>query len=73
MNTFNKIDNESVIDYILRLSDLKKEDKNITWQFIADCVYNQYGLQRSESWVRRTVKDALGLTVGSDEDILENI
>lgn len=71
-NTFSKQDNEGVIDYILRLSDMKKDNKDITWQFIADCVHQEYGLSRSESWVRKTVKDALGLS-NNEEDLLEQI
>ena len=71
-NTFSIQDNEGVIDYILRLSDVKKDNKDITWQFIADCVHQEYGLSRSESWVRKTVKDALGLS-NNEEDLLEQI
>ena len=75
MNTmdFMKNEGESVLDYILRFADLKKSDKNITWQFIADCVEREFGLSRSESWVRKTVKDALGLSLGEEEDLLEKI
>ena len=70
---FNKLQGESIIDYILRLSDLKKDDKNITWQFIADKVEVEFGLSRSESWVRRQVKDALGLSVCEEEELLAKI
>lgn len=51
---------------------MKKDNKDITWQFIADCVHQEYGLSRSESWVRKTVKDALGLS-NNEEDLLEQI
>ena len=70
---FKKLEGESVIDFVLRLADLKKDDKNITWQFIADSVYLEYGLQRSESWARRTVKDAYGLSTSDNEELLDKL
>ena len=73
MGIFDKQENESVIDYIMRLSESKKEDKNITWQMIADGVYSQFGLDRTESWVRRTVKKELGLIPDEHEELLDCI
>ena len=72
MSIFNKIDGESVIDFIMRLADLKKTNKAITWQLIADCVNSEFGLSRSESWVRRTVKDELGLS-SMDDSIIQQV
>lgn len=69
---FNKVEGEGILEYILRLADEKQKDKSITWQLIADCVESQFGLVRSEGWVRRTVKDALGLN-SYEEDILDQI
>ena len=57
-----KIDGESVESYILRLADLKQTDKNITWQVIADNVYTQFGIQRSVSWVKKTVNQILAMS-----------
>ena len=62
---------ESLENFILRLADLKQNDKTITWQDIADNVYLNYGINRSESWVRKVVKDSMDLSNG--EEILESL
>ena len=62
MVIFEKISDESVESYILRLADMKETDKNVTWQDIADNVYHQFGIHRSESWVRKTVREILALS-----------
>lgn len=67
-----KKENESIVDYIMRLADEKKSNSAITWQGIADHLVTQFGVDRSEAWVRKLVKDQLGLTIG-DEDLLESI
>ena len=56
MNIFEKLENETVVDFILRLAELKKEDKSITWQSIADCLNINFGVEKSEAWVRSEVK-----------------
>ena len=66
MNIFERLADESLEDYILRLSDAKRADKTITWQSIADNVSIQFGIVRSESWVRRVVKESLNLIDGED-------
>ena len=66
MVNFKKEENESVENFILRLADAKKTDKTITWQGIADNIYLNYGISRSEAWVRRVVKESLSM-VQSDE------
>ena len=71
MVKFEKQENESLEDYILRLSELKQMDKSITWQSIADKVALNYGVVRSEAWVRRMVKDSLDLA--QEEEILESL
>ena len=58
MNIFERLANESLEDYILRLSDAKRADKTITWQSIADNVGVQFGVVRSEAWERRVVKES---------------
>lgn len=62
---------ESLNDYILRLATSKKDNKDITWQGIADNILIYYGIERSESWVRRLVKESLDLS--SEEDLLNSI
>ena len=62
---------ESLNDYILRLATSKKDNKDITWQGIADNILIYYGIERSESWVRRFVKESLDLS--SEEDLLNSI
>ena len=66
MNIFERLADESLENYILRLSDAKRSDKTITWQSIADNVGVQFGVVRSESWVRRVVKESLNLVDGED-------
>ena len=66
MNIFERLAGESLEEYILRLSDAKRTDKTITWQAIADNVSIQFGVIRSESWVRRVVKESLNLIDGED-------
>ena len=66
MNIFERLAGESLEEYILRLSDAKRTDKTITWQAIADNVSIQFGVIRSESWVRRVVKESLNLVDGED-------
>ena len=56
---FKKLQNESLNDYILRLSIEKKEDKSITWQGIADAMHIEFNIFRSEAWVRKQVKKLL--------------
>ena len=73
MDMFEKLQDESVIDYIMRLAELKKDNKGITWQIIADYVGENFGLDRTESWVRKTVKKELGLIPDEHEDILDCI
>ena len=73
MDMFDKLQDESVIDYIMRLAELKKDNKGITWQLIADYVGENFGLDRTESWVRKTVKKELGLIPDEHEDILDCI
>lgn len=69
---YNKLTpSESITDYILRLAEYKKVDKSITWQKIADAIKNEYELERSEAWVRKVVKDSLGLP--DDEEMLNSI
>ena len=58
MNIFERLADESLENYILRLSDAKRSDKTITWQSIADNVGVQFGVVRSESWVRRVVNES---------------
>ena len=62
---------ESLNDYILRLATSKKDNKDITWQGIANNILIYYGIERSESWVRRFVKESLDLS--SEEDLLNSI
>ena len=70
-NIFERLADESLENYILRLSDAKREDRSITWQSIADNVGIQFGVLRSESWVRRVVKESLNLVDG--EDLLSSL
>lgn len=69
MVELKKLDGESIESYILRLADLKQTNKDITWKVIADKVFINYGIQRSESWVRRTVNQLLA--VSQTENLLE--
>lgn len=64
---FLKLEDESIIEYIMRLSEAKKSDKTITWQKIADQLLIQFGVERSEAWVRKVVRDELDLLC--DEEI----
>ena len=66
MDIFERLNNESLQDYILRLADAKKENKSITWQGIADAIAVEYGVCRSERWVRRQVQEAGDLTSSSE-------
>ena len=66
MNIFERLSDETLENYILRLSDAKRNDKTITWQSIADNVSIYFGIVRSESWVRRVVKESLNLTGGEE-------
>ena len=71
MDMFEKLESESIEDYILRLSDEKKIDKSITWQGIADALDREFGIIRSEAWVRRLVKSSLDIM--HEEDMLASI
>lgn len=62
MVKFEKVSDESVESYLIRLADIKETDKSVTWQDIADNVYYQFGIRRSESWVRKTVREILALS-----------
>ena len=69
---FVKKDGESAVDYVMRLADERKVNRDITWQGIADSLLVQFGIDRSEAWVRKLVKDQLGLTT-TDEEMLESL
>ena len=56
----------------MRLSDEKKLNKDITWQSIADQLLTQFGVDRSEAWVRKLVKDQLGLS-SDEDDLIESL
>ena len=56
----------------MRLADERKTNKLVTWQGIADAIFTQYGVARSEGWVRKVVKDELGL-LSDEEELLESI
>ena len=71
MVKFDKLEEESLEEFVLRLSDLKVKDKSITWQGISDNVYLNYGINRSEAWVRRIVKKSLNLV--QEEDLLNDL
>lgn len=71
MDIFEKLESESIESYVLRLSDEKRKDKSITWQGIADALEKEFGIIRSEAWVRRLVKSSLD--VMCEEDILASI
>lgn len=59
MNIFERYDNESLTEYVVRLADKKKQDKLITWQGIADAIEVEFGVSRSERWVRRLANDSM--------------
>ena len=69
MVRFERSADETLEAFILRLADLKQQDSSITWQDIADNVYINYGISRSESWVRRVVRQTLA--IAQTEDLLE--
>ena len=71
MEMFNKKESEELIEFIMRMSELKKLDKEITWQLIADLVEREYGITRSESWVRRAVKSELRSMASLCDDCVE--
>ena len=66
MDIFKLLNEESLEEYILRLADAKKTFKEITWQSIADHVSLEFGVVRSESWVRSVVKKSLELEDGDE-------
>ena len=53
---FIKKDNESITEYCLRLAEEKTYNKDITWQKISNNLLTQFGVSRSEGWVRTLVK-----------------
>lgn len=69
---FIKKEGESLNDYIMRLAEERKTNKLVTWQGIADAIFTQYGVARSEGWVRKVVKDELGL-LSDEEELLDSI
>ena len=69
---FIKKEGESLNDYIMRLANERKTNKLVTWQGIADAIFTQYGVARSEGWVRKVVKDELGL-LSDEEELLDSI
>ena len=71
MDIFERLADETLENYILRLSDAKKFDKQITWQAIADNISIQFGIVRSESWVRSIVRKSMDLEDG--EELLSSI
>lgn len=71
MDIFECLADETLENYILRLSDAKKFDKQITWQSIADNINIQFGIVRSESWVRSVVRKSMDLEDG--EELLSSI
>ena len=71
MDIFERLADETLENYILRLSDAKKFDKQITWQSIADNISIQFGIVRSESWVRSVVRKSMDLEDG--EELLSSI
>lgn len=56
----------------MRLANERKTNKLVTWQGIADAIFIQYGIARSEGWVRKVVKDELGL-LSDEEELLDSI
>lgn len=68
MVKFQKSADETLESFILRLADLKQSDKTITWRVIADNVYVNFGISRSESWVRRVAQQMLA--IAQEEDLL---
>ena len=66
---FIKQDGESITSYVLRLAEERKTNRQVTWQGIADALFTQYGVARSEAWVRKLVKDELGL-LSEEEELL---
>ena len=71
MDIFKKLENESIEEYVLRLSDEKTMDKSITWQRIADALVKEFRIIRSEAWVRKLVKSSMELVEG--ETIIDDI
>lgn len=71
MIKFERQIDEALEDFVIRLADIKQKDKSVTWQSIADNVYLNYGISRSEAWVRKVVKNAMDLSNG--EEILESL
>ena len=67
---FIKKEGESITNYVLRLAEERKTNRQVTWQGIADALFTQYGVARSEAWVRKLVKDELGL-LSEEEELLE--
>ena len=69
---YMKNNGESLSSYILRLAEIRKSNKEVTWQGIADSIFTQYGVARSEAWVRKFVKDELNL-LSEEELLLKNL
>ena len=59
MNPFKKLEDETVEEYILRLSNEKNSDKSITWQGIANALGMEFKIFKSEAWVRKEAKSLL--------------
>ena len=67
-----KKENESLSNYILRLAEERKTNNMVTWQGISDALFTQYGVIKSEAWVRKFVKDELNI-ISEEEKILASI
>lgn len=64
LQSYKRQSNESLDAFLLRLAEEKKINKNITWQGIADALGINFGIEKSERWVRRKVAE---LSFGEDD------
>ena len=57
LQSYKRQNNETFEVFLVRLAEEKKVNKSITWQGIADALSINFGIEKSERWVRRKVTE----------------